>query len=325
MKVCYLDLSPQIHEDYSLRPKRYGGGRIFAAILKEFDWFHIYAKEECFNNLTPEENKKNCHVLKNNEVEFIKNGGVLDNMPIRFSDYDLIIVPHVDIFPNLDGLKAKSLVWALGYGETIHKSYDDILLYNFYQGSIFPNPDIKKHFFTLGIELPPYPKEYEKKDYVFQCSRHDPGFGSIEAAQFCLRNNIQGYFAGPIVNNYPLLNFIDNKTTHYLGQISQEEKLKLTREAGLYTFLHSWETPMNLSALESISLGTPICAPTIGFWPSLIIPNINGFFVHNEKQLLEAWCNRKIEQRKCYETISHLNSFAMIESLKKCFKEIIEK
>jgi hypothetical protein len=43
MKIAYLDLSPGIFEDYSLNPKRYGGGRIFASTLKQKSYFTIFA------------------------------------------------------------------------------------------------------------------------------------------------------------------------------------------------------------------------------------------------------------------------------------------
>lgn len=323
MKVAYVDLSPFLHEDYSLSPRRYGGGRIFASLFKEFDWFHIFAKKECFNNLSDKENKGNCVVITQDEINWIKEGKPLKTLIKSFHEYDLFVIPHNDIFLNLEGLKGKQLCWSIGYGEKIHKDHKNLLLYNNFQNSQIEG-EINRFYFTLGIELPPYPQIIEKKDYIFQCSRHCPEFSSIEVASFAQRNKIKTIFAGPIVDNYPLMNFIDNKTTFYIGEVSNEVKLKMTMEAGLCTYLFNWPAPFNLSLLESIAYGTSVATTRMGFTPSILIENVNGFFCHNEESLLHAWNYRKINQRAAYDTILNYNHFNMINSLKTAFQKIID-
>lgn len=323
MKILYLDLSPWIIEDYSVDPIRYGGGRIFASLMKEMDDFFIMARKECFENVGKRENSQNCIFITENDCKRINNGERLIDICPVFSQFDLIITPHPYLYINTEGLRARQAAWCLGYQEKIDRRHTNILIYNNYQQEEATNA--KKHLFQLGIKMPVIPVITDKEDYIFQCSRHFPDFNSIEIAQFAIKNKIKCYFAGIIIDNYPLLNWIDNKYTHWLGEISEDDKRKYTHKARLCAFMHNWPTPMSLGAVQSMAWGTPVVACYNGFWPSLIQEGVNGFYAHNEDQLLEAWNQAaQINQRACWSTVAFkYNSFNMIDSLQKIFYNIV--
>lgn len=323
MKIAYLDLSPGIFEDYSLNPKRYGGGRAFAALLKQYKWFDIFADKACFENYTEIDRAKSCFYFSLEQRQAVLSGAPLLSLLPKLLEYDIIIHSHTNNYLNTEGLKAKQIVWSVGYLEQIHEKHTDLLLYNDYQAPQIKNPNLRIHKFVLGKQISRFQKQ-EKENYIFQCSRHTGIFNSIGVAQFCNAYGIKGVFAGPIDEGYPLLQVIDNKNTFYLGQISEEHKLLLTARARLYTMIHTgWPTPFNLSAVEALSLGTPVVCNPIGFWPTLIQHNVNGFYLTESfDQLKSAWDSApSIPQESCYISASYHSQDRMISSLRTVFDE----
>lgn len=324
MKIGYVDLNyTTFYEDYSIEPARYGGGRVFASWCKEFFDFTIFGCPETFNNLKPTEAKTKCVGLSPSQMRQLLAGEPLAIIAPEFHDIDLFVYPHTNTYLNLDGLRAKQCTWSAGVEEPIHPNHKYLILYNDYQNPKIQSPNTKVFKFTLGTKLPDFSPR-RKEDFIFQCSRHVECFCSVEVADFCLRNNITAYFAGPIEDGYPLLKYIDNKRTFYLGEITENVKRDYLARARLCTLLHNWPTPFSLSAIEALAYGTPIACVGFGFWPSLITEK-NGFYVRGEEGLLEAWNKAKeINQRECYASVlpySHLN---MIQSVNKAFKEIID-
>lgn len=317
MKIAYLDLSPGIFEDYSLNPKRYGGGRIFASTLKQKSYFTIFADKACFENYTHLDRPNSYCSFDSSQRARAINGEPLINILPQLVEYDIIIHSHTSLYLNTDGLKAKQVVWSVGYLEQIHEKHEHLLLYNDYQAPQIKNPNIKIYKFILGKKLPDFSIR-PKQNYIFQCSRHNDIFSSAVIASLCNKHKIKAYFAGPVDSNYNLLSQIDNINTFYLGQISEDTKIHFTSSARLYTMIHvGWPTPMNLSAIESLSYGTPLIVNPIGFWPTLIQDGFNGFYARDfENSLLKAWeDSSKISQEACYASVSKYNHNAMHETI----------
>ena len=232
-----------------------------------------------------------------------------------------MFVAHDLAYPvNLDGIKAKFCVWSVGYGGELNPDIKHMLYYNKYQQNRCA-PDTRKYKVTIGKKIPKY-DFYNKEPYVFQCTRHLDIFGSIEIAATCKHLGIQAYFAGPIENGYPLLNYIDNKTTHYLGVISEEEKIKYLKKAQLCTFYHKWPTPFNLSAIESLSYGTPIAVTKVGFWESLVSPS-NGFYITDAQSFKQQFDSNHFSQLYCWKSALPYSEENMLASFRKAFEEVL--
>ena len=325
MRVAYLDLCPfSFFEDYSIRPKRYGGGRVFASHLKEFDEFEVFANSKCFDNIQPWERLEHCNNLTEEQIQKINAGESVCAVVPKIAEFDLLVHVHYSSFLNLAGSKLKELVWIPGIDAQIHPHFEHVLLYNGWQNPKFGNPAGRRYRFSLGVEIPEFYVR-EKENFIFQCSRHVDCFNSISIAKFAKNHGIKAVFAGPIADGYPLMDYIDGETTVYLGSISEDCKMNYIAKASIMTLCHSWPTPFSLSAVESLSLGTPVVASMTGFWPTLIQHGKNGFFAHNEAELLKAWESRNsISQTNCFLTACKYSLHEMLETVWRAFEEVLK-
>lgn len=322
MKIAYIDFNANdFYEDYSISPKKYGGGRIFASAAKEYNKdFHIFANIKSFDNLTKDENYHNCHPLTKEARDGIRRGNVnIERIIPEINQYDLIVHHQVNHFINSPNIPVAC--WAIGYGEVVHPKNKNLLLYNNYQNTIVSNPETKTYHCVIGKDIPKF-QNYEKQDFIFQCTRHIDYFGSIEVAKICNNYQIPVVFAGPIMDGYPLLDHVDGKLIKYIGEISEETKIEYLKKAKLCTFLHKWPTPFNLSAIESLSYGTPIATTRVGFWPSLV-NGLNGDFINTLSDLPKIFYNN-FKQEDCYQSSTFYSKENMLKSFFDSFNLILK-
>lgn len=329
MKIAYFELAYSVgwHEDYSVNPKGYGGGACFARWGKELlndekNEFIIFGPEEAFKNLGPNERKDKCISLPPSILKAIRLKLPIDQVISGLEVFDLIVHHHTCETINMGGLKMPQVHWSgFGRGDAGHPNNDYILLYTPRE-----KPCFGEKYKYIKIGKPVGPLEYTvKQPYIFQCSRHDESINTIEVAKNCLKYNINGYFAGPIHDNYKLMEYIDNKTTFYLGLVSEEEKLLTTKFATLTTYLHKWDTVFNQSVIESWALGTPILANNVGFFKYALKNGVNGF-TYNGENFKEAFDNAcLIGQKDCWLSAKEYSVEEMVASFKKAFEEIIEE
>jgi len=321
MKILYLDLNDNnLVEDYSSNPKKYGGGRIFAsaAIQKDKNFF-IAGYEKCFININ---DKTNCIFTTEEERKRIVNGEKIKDIIPNAEYFDIFIYHRYDTYLNLEGLKGKQCCWAVGRDESINPKIKNLLVHNREYQNCKIDSSTKMHDIIIGTKNEGY-FFHKKEDFIFQCSRHEPIFGTIQVAQLCKKYGIPAVFAGPIQNEYPLMDYIDNNLIKYVGEISETEKAFFYKKAFASTYLHFWQTPFNLSAVESLSHNTPIIATNTGFWPSFIKNGINEFIKNTEEDFINAIKKSKeIDQFSCYETSLKYTTDTMIESFYNIFNLI---
>jgi glycosyltransferase involved in cell wall biosynthesis len=324
MNILYLDLNDNnLIEDYSENPNKYGGGRIFAAAARQIDKnFYIAANKKSFENI---QDKVNCIETSEDQRSRITKGERLKDIIPNLERFDLFVYHRHDTYLNLDGLKGKQCCWAVGRDERINQKIENLLAHNQqYQNCIIGN-NTKIYDIIIGTKNEGY-KEYSKKDYIFQCSRHEPIFGTIQVAMLCKKHNIPAVFAGKIQDGYPLLDLVDGNLIKYVGLLSETEKVSYYKEALASTYLHFWQTPFNLSAVESLSYNTPIIATANGFWPSFVKEGVNGFIIKDEEEFLNAIKKcKQINQLNCYETSLGYTTEKMIKSFYEVFNYIINK
>lgn len=327
MKVAYIDLNyPDLFEDYSYEPCRYGGGRIVPAPLMErFPWFFIHADKRAFNNVRPDKIGQ-CRILDWDARQAIRNGSPIKNFIPDAESFDLFFHVNTNIHLNLEGLTAQQVVWAVGWSETVHPENTHVVFFDIHhQMPILMHGNHVIHNIVIGPKVEPF-QEYQKEDLIFQCSRHEKCFQSMEVAQLALKYKIKTIFAGPMQHGYPLRDYIDNKTTFYLGEITQAEKIKYNKLAKAHTQFQSWPTCATLFAKEAMSFGAfPIALP-IGGWPDFIKQGVNGFIINSEQDFVAAWQNRdRISQRECWNTANEHNEDKMVSLTLEAFKKITDK
>ena len=146
---------------------------------------------------------------------------------------------------------------------------------------------------------------------------------SIEVAKFCIENKIKGIFAGPIHGDYPLLKYIDNQSTFYLGNISESQKMELHAKARLFCLLHKWDLPFNQSVIEANGVGTPILVNNEGpFFKQYMKEGKNGFF-YNGTNLMEAYKNAaNINQKECWLAAKEYSIEEMVNSILQALEEV---
>lgn len=327
MRIIYIDAGVNWpRETYSAKhASRYGGGACFARyalimLNNSRDIFHILGPKESFNEIGEDENPNCCFGLEDDRLHHLRGGGNVRDILPSIDDYD-IVIHHHDVFHlNTDGCRPKSVHWALmGDNGAQHPRTPYTLLYRpgeqARHGRGFP--------VTIGKFVPSHFVPGPLRRGIFQCSRHDVHTNSIAAAQFCLSSQVEGCFAGPILDNYPLMEYIDDKVTFYRGLVSEREKLERCRSAVATTYLHTWETAFNLSAVESLSVGTPIIASNRGCFRYLLQEGTNGFYWKPGDDMRELYekC-RELDQEKVWQTAHQFSHIAMVNSFYKAFQEI---
>lgn len=333
MKIGYLDVHVNKSEDYSLNPRRYGGGAVVARYAKEIingtywpgqlrplshDLFTIFASKDCFDNLTDKDNKAACVPIDDWKLESLKAGAPVAAHIPNAASYDLFLHHHDCMTFNMAGLKAPLVHWALmGDGRANHPATPYSLLYKQNDRAVHG----KTLYIQLGKPIPAY-KATPKEDLLFQCTRHDPHMNSIEVAKQCIEHKLKCYFAGPIASDYPLMTYIDNIHTFYLGAIDEVTKLDYLSRARLVPLLFQWDSPFNQSAIEALAMDTPLVINPRGFLKDLVKDNENGLVYQGS---LKEAMNRVtgIKPGACHASVERYNELNMIDSFKTALKIVL--
>jgi glycosyltransferase involved in cell wall biosynthesis len=321
MKIAYFDLGFS-NESYALNANRYGGAAVVGRHMKQIKDidFTIIAPQESFDEFSDEDRKERCFPLDKKLLQLIAKGYPVDKIINGLDKYDFIMHMQTCLSINKGSLKLP-VVHLSGFSETAgHPNNDYILLY---LNSFKPIFGEKAKYIKLGKQVPNEFKEVVKEDYIYQVSRHDTLMNSIEVAKFCIENKIKGIFAGPIHGDYPLLKYIDNQNTFYLGSISESEKMELHAKARLFCLLHKWDLPFNQSVIEANGVGTPILVNNEGpFFKQYVKEGKNGFF-YNGTNLMDAYKNTaNINQKECWLAAKEYSIEEMVNSILQALEEI---
>lgn len=336
MKILYVDGSPpgQSSEDYSINPKRYGGGAAAARFLKlRIPGFVLAAKKEGFENFTEadrprgEDSYKQEWVIPESVYPRLHSGEpakqVFGSLGYDISDFDLIVTHNRGLRIETEGLKAKYVSWATGGFEEVHPSVEYLLTYNDHQHPKITSPKTKIGRVVLGKPIPNFDLT-ERGNFIFQCSAIQDCFSCQEVVNFAQKLKIPLILAGPMRMD---LKWIDSEYINYLGEISEEQKIKLLKKCRLTTLLHKGHTCFSLSAVEALSVGAPVACYNKLFWPDLISEN-TGFFIdpkNFEKSMLKAYeCAPKLNNFDIYLSSFRHSEEQMCLSFMYNFRAILE-
>lgn len=326
MKIAYFELGfTEYYEDYSIMPKRYGGGPIFARWAKEMlnnaeHQFFIFAPAKCFDNLMKNERRDRCVPVSEEALTLLQLGVPLKQIFPRIDEFDIVCHHHTRFGFNKKNLSIPVVHWSgFGVGGAGHKNNDYILLFDHNSKAIFGE---KQKYVRIGKTVPLTFKEQNKSDFIFQCTRHDELINTIDIAKECIAEKITGYFAGPIDSKYNLLDYIDNKNTFYVGIIPEQIKLEYTKAARLYTLPAKFDVNFNLSVVEANGFGTPVLASNRGWFKDYIKHGLNGYFYNsNLKEIFDLAKNAN--QQACWESASEFSIPKMVDSFTTAFQEIL--
>ncbi len=324
MRIAYFDLGFS-QEDYSIEPTKYGGGAVVARYLKQDPSIEmvIFAPAEAFNSCILNADLGSKVGLNSDHCNGLRRGlPISDALDAIGGYFDLVLHGHTCFSPNRGTYRGPICHWSGFQGDAGHPGNDYILLYN---DSFKPQFGERPKYVRIGKPVPPVFAPSIKDQFIFQCSRHDDHMNTIAVAKQCLQYGIKGVFAGPIHNGYPLMEYIDNATTHYLGEISESAKLEYSRKARLMTLVHNWDKlPFNQSVIEAQGQGTPIYVnPTGPFLSIYLKRGVNGF-ASTDMTLKDAYdLAPTLDQRACWEAAREFDVSVMVSSFKKAFREIV--
>jgi glycosyltransferase involved in cell wall biosynthesis len=78
---------------------------------------------------------------------------------------------------------------------------------------------------------------------------------------------------------------LDGKMILYLGEVSQEEKVRLVSRARALLFTVQWEEPFGLVMAEALACGTPVLATRWGAVPEVVEHGVTGFLADSPREL----------------------------------------
>jgi hypothetical protein len=329
MIVANIQLSKT--EDHSIHSSKYGAGAVFskyARILRndESNIFYDFAPRECFENIKSDEKPEKCIALSERQLQDLRQFKPIKNIIPESKDVDVFVFNNDDLIVDTEGIKATQVLWHAFTKQTCHPYIPNLFIYSKDQNPIvYQNTNVFK--VKIGKPVQENFQPTIKEDFLFQCTRNDATMDSIYTAKLCQRYDIKGYFGGPILDNYPLFDYIDNKNTFYLGVLPEQKKLDWARRARLYGCVQNWDTIFNLSAVEALGQGTPIICRNRGCFKYLIQDKIDGFFYDdNEESFLKIWEESKnINQINCYNKALQYSEKEMVNSFYSAFEEILKK
>ncbi len=329
MKILYLDLNPDIIEDYSTsllgeNPNKYGGGSAVARVCRanpEWD-FWIAGNPKCFDNI---KDKSKCICFPDEIREALRNGIPLENF-LNLADFDILVHHFTQWHVQT---KLPTAIWAVGRADYCHCLNKNILLFDKENQCPIINGPTDIHEFTLGIPIKPF-REYQKEPFIFNCNRQTKLFQSAIVARICREYKIKLVTAGPIDSGYEseFLNYVDDGFVQYLGIIDQETKNYYNERASATVMLQTYPISVTLSSKEAATFGVPTLATNIGGWPAFLNGR-NGFVCYDVRQLLESWekcIDGTIKQKDCYDAVKEkYSSDKMLVDLNNIFKKVINE
>lgn len=133
----------------------------------------------------------------------------------------------------------------------------------------------------------------EKEDYLVCVSRICEAKGTEHAVRLARKAGRRILLAGKIDPGRDREYFerrvrplLDGENAVYLGEVSQEEKVRLISRAAAFLFPIQWEEPFGLVMAESLACGTPVLATRWGAAPEVVEHGVTGFLADTPDGLL---------------------------------------
>lgn len=154
--------------------------------------------------------------------------------------------------------------------------------------TVYNGIDINKFFPTVN----------PKRDYLFWAGRIIDKKGPLEAIKIAKRLNTPLIMAGKITEStyYEeiIKNKIDGKLIKLIGEISENEMIKLFQNAKLTLVPTKWNEPFGLIPVESMACGTPVVGYSEGGVKETVIDGQTGFLVEQKLGIEELIKKTKI-------------------------------
>lgn len=172
----------------------------------------------------------------------------------------------------------------------------------------------------------------EKEDYLVYVSRLCEAKGAHNAVHLALDHGYRLIMAGKIdagrdreFFEQEIEPYLDGENVTYLGEISQEDKVRLMSRARCFLFPIQWEEPFGLVMAEAMACGTPVITTRWGATPEVVEDGKTGFLADSLEEI-PALLKRisEIDPAVCREEVARrFSPRAMAESYLEIYEKIL--
>lgn len=185
-----------------------------------------------------------------------------------------------------------------------------------------------------AIDISSYEYSSDKKDFFLWLSRISPLKGPDLVIDVAKKAGVKLKMAGKIDAGSDTLFYeskveplIDGDQIQYLGEVTEEEKRELMRDARAFLFPITWPEPFGLVMAEAMACGTPVIATRNGSVPEVVADGLTGFVVDSVDEMVAAIKKLDlIEPAKCRQYAEERFGVArMTDDYETIYRQVIEK
>lgn len=146
-----------------------------------------------------------------------------------------------------------------------------------------------------AVDIHTYPFSVKKDDFYVNIGRIAPIKGTHLAIEVAKKAGIKLVLAGKIdlgadraYFEHDVKPHIDGKKIKFLGEVTEEQKRNLFRDAKGFIFPLQWSEPFGLVMVEAMVCGTPVLSLPYGAVPEVLESGKTGFIVNSIEEMVEA-------------------------------------
>lgn len=185
-----------------------------------------------------------------------------------------------------------------------------------------------------GINTSKFPFYSEPKDppYLAFLGRISPDKGPDLAIEIAKRTGLQLKMAGKVFLPEEVKFFeetikplIDGEQIQFITEIGHQEKCELLGGALATLFPITWKEPFGLVMAESMVVGTPVIATTIGSTPEIIADEKTGFLCQDVDECTAAVSRiKEIDRNTCRDyAIANFGVERMVDNYEAVYRKIL--
>jgi len=206
---------------------------------------------------------------------------------------------------------------------------------------------------AVNLKHFPFVDRKGKKNYMITLARFSEEKGQHIAAEVCHKLGYPLKMAGTVATitsnrrvmlefANPLSKYHKDRDFHYyvekvlphilkspkisfVGNLSEQKKMKLISEARALLFPITWNEPFGLAVIEALACGTPVVAMNRGAMPEIIQHGVNGFLANSKEEFM-AYTKRidEIDPENCRKSVEdNFSSHSMAADYLERYKEAI--
>jgi glycosyltransferase involved in cell wall biosynthesis len=120
---------------------------------------------------------------------------------------------------------------------------------------------------------------------------------------------------------------IDGKQIQYMGEANHAQKTVLMGGAAATLFPITWREPFGLVMAESMAVGTPVIATTMGSTPEVVAHGRSGFLCRSVEECVAAIIPAtKLSRQACRDYVTqHFSTQRMVDGYEAVYRQLVQE